>query len=73
MSTIAAIGPATFDVFLAPKTEAAAATVASLCTNCGFVDEFHELILDVNTKSPAIAGLFKEAIVASSTNFMSLF
>jgi hypothetical protein len=60
MSAIAAIGPATFDVFLAPKTEAAVATVASLSTNCGFVDEFHEFILAVNTKNPATAGLFKE-------------
>jgi hypothetical protein len=28
--------------------------------NCGFVDEFHEFILAVNTKNPATAGLFKE-------------
>jgi hypothetical protein len=54
MATIATVGPTSFDVFLAPETQAAVATIACLHADCRFIDEFHCFSLK---KTPHTAGL----------------
>ena len=44
IATITAIGAATFNIFLAPETQAAVTTFSCFYLYAGFIDEFHSCV-----------------------------